>query len=279
MFRERTVLDPILDRLSGRPPSPYFSQNQRPGLPRKRYLIAMTARTGSTFLCSRIAEFGQLGYPMEFLNETYVGEFDRVFPSPSLADYERHLATTFSSPNGVFGVKADWWQFQESRRLGFVRDLIDPLDLIIHLRREDFVAQAVSVTLAAETGVWHAREVHQEDLSAWHQGSGYDQATIETKARQLLDQEFYWRRFMKDTGVPILELTYEQIAAGVDETIFDLAHALGVPLSDPPASANAIRKTTSVVGGAWVERFHAERREFVSFWTQNRGLMTASPPQ
>lgn len=272
------MLEPLLARLAGRPPSPYFTHTPRPASPRKRYLIATTPRTGSTFLCSRIGEFGALGYPMEFLNETYIGEFDRIFPSPSLSDYEGFVAATFSSPDKVFGLKADWWQFYEAQRLGFAGGLVSPLDLIVYLRRNDIVAQAVSLVLASETHVWHAREVFQDDLSTLHTGIEYDQGRIIAAAQRLLDEEFYWREFFKRSATPIVELAYEQLSQDIDTAVHEIAASLGVDLEPTAPSAQAITQTTSRVGAAWIERFHAERPDFTRFWTQNRGLMTATPP-
>src|SRR3954463_4499536 len=90
------MLTLLRDRLAQRPPSPFFSTYAGAQPPDRRYLIATTARSGSTFLRARIADYGELGFPMEFLNESYVAEFDRLFPSPSLQDLESYVAASFT---------------------------------------------------------------------------------------------------------------------------------------------------------------------------------------
>jgi trehalose 2-sulfotransferase len=271
------MLTLLRDRLAGRPPSPFFATYAGAQPPAKRYLIATTARSGSTFLCARIADYGELGFPMEFLNESYVAEFDRLFPNPSLEDLEHYVAASFTSRSGIFGVKTDWWRFQEARNLGFLDGLVGkPFDLVVHLRRRDFVAQAVSLALAVETDVWHGRDVHQDDLQAWHQGVGYDAKKLEGHARNILNQEYYWRGYIESSGAPHIEMDYEDVARDVDGAIKAVAEAFRVRVTVRPPRSEAIRQARSDVARRWRDRFAEECGDFVAFWTKHRGLISAA---
>lgn len=269
------MLDLLRDRLAKRPSSPFFAglAAQRPT---KRYLIATTGRSGSTFLCSRIADYGELGFPMEFLNESYISEFDRLFPSPSLEDYERYVTGSFASRQGIFGVKTDWWRFHEARKLGLFRTLTEPLDLIVHLKRDDFVAQAVSLALAVETNVWHDRDVHSESLDAWHANCVYDPGKLKAHARNLVNQEYHWRNFIAEAGAPSIELVYEDVAKDVDSAIRSLANAFDLRLGDNPPKAEAVRQANSAVAREWAARFREDCEDFIEFWSEYRGLITAA---
>ena len=269
------MLELLRDRLKGRPASPFFARLAA-AAPEKRYLIATSARSGSTFLCARIADYGELGFPMEFLNESYISEFDRLFPHPNLEDYERYVAGAFASRHGIFGVKTDWWRFQEARKLGLFENLLEPIDLIVHLRREDFVAQAVSLALAVETQVWHGRDVHAEGLDAWHDDIAYDAAKVKAHARNILNQEYHWRRFITEAEAPALDLTYEHVAQDVDGAIRSLANAFDLRLGARPAASDAVRQARSRTAQAWCDRFRDECDDFVDFWTEYRGLITAA---
>jgi LPS sulfotransferase NodH len=269
------VLELLRDRLGGRPPSPFFAR-VAPAAPVRRYLIATSARSGSTFLCARIADYAELGFPMEFINESYISEFDRLFPNPSLEDYERYITASFASQQGIFGLKTDWWRFREARSLGVFDKLLDPLDLIVHLRREDFVAQAVSLALAVETDVWHGRDVHERPLDEWHGQVAYDAAKVKAHARNILNQEYHWRRFITETGAPALDLVYEEVAKDVDSAIRGIAEAFDLRLGSKPKPADAIRQARSGAARAWCERFREECEDFVAFWTEYRGLITAA---
>jgi LPS sulfotransferase NodH len=273
------LLHVMRDRLAGREDNPYFDRFPRdPGVTR-RYLIATTGRSGSTLLCSRIAEYGALGFPNEFLNEVYISQFERLFPTPSHRDFERFVLHHFSSPGGVFGLKVDWWRFDLARRVELLRSLYEPLDLVIWLRRDDFVAQAVSLTLAVATGIWHDRDVGLDGsdltLEERQRAAPYDAAAIETHARNTLTQEYAWARFFESCGAPVLDLSYETVAADPDAAVAAIGDALELDMprrSTPPR----MKKIGSGVGEEWRARFAAEHADFISFWTEHRGEMTAS---
>lgn len=264
----------IHERLLRRESNPFFAR--LPGTPPvKRYMIATTARTGSTLLCSRIAEYGGLGFPNEFLNERYIGEFDRLFPNPSLDDFERYVSQAFTSPEGVFGMKVDWWRFQEARQHDLFRAFYEPLDLVVHLRRNDFVAQAVSLELAVRSNTWHARDVEGSDtVEARHQGLAFDPAAIKEHARAILNQEFYWRRYIEQTGVRALDLSYEDVARDVDGSIQAIADAFDLRLNRR-RSEPIIEKALSSVAQHWRDRFWDEYEDFVGFWLEHRGRVSA----
>jgi hypothetical protein len=94
---EPTVLERLSAALLGRPPSPFFARNRGGARAARPYLVATAGRSGSTFLCARIAEYAELGFPREFLNESFLAEFDRIFPNPNLADY-RPMCCASSPP-------------------------------------------------------------------------------------------------------------------------------------------------------------------------------------
>ena len=269
------MLELLRDRLEGRPSSPFFARLAA-AQPKKRYLIATSARSGSTFFCARIADYGELGFPMEFLNESYISEFDRLFPHPNLEDYERYITGSFASRQGIFGIKTDWWRFQEARSLGLFETLLDPIDLIVHLRRDDFVAQAVSLALAVESNVWHERDVNTANLDPWHEKVGYDPAKVKVHARNILNQEYHWRRFIAQGGTPAMDLFYEDVAQDVDAAIRNLANAFDMRLGVRPERSDGIRQAKSSIAQQWCERFREECADFVEFWTEYRGLITAS---
>lgn len=264
----------ICERLRARDDNPFFC-DVGGHAPARRYLIATTGRTGSTLLCSRIAEYGHLGYPNEFLNESYIAEFERLFPNPSLDDFERFVSRRFTSPNGVFGLKSDWWRLRLARQANVLSAFYEPLDLIVWLKREDFIAQAVSLVLAEATQVWHVRGDDDGGLEARHAEAGYDARTITEHARTILNQEYYWRLFFERSGTRRVDLTYETLARDADDGVQLIADALDIPLVRR-RSRPQLRKAVSGVAEAWCARFEDECADFVSFWREYRGLITAS---
>ncbi|MBX3484599.1 Stf0 family sulfotransferase [Phenylobacterium sp.] len=270
------MLESICSRLAARRDSPFFRQTSARA-PVKRYLIATTGRTGSTLLCSRIAEYGDLGFPNEFLNESYISEFERLFPNPSLDDFERYVSSCFASRDGVFGLKTDWWRFRLAREAELLRAFYEPLDLIVWLRREDFVAQAVSLALAQATQVWHVRGDGDgdDDLAARHAETPFDARAIIEQARNILNQEYYWRLYFESCDTPRVELTYEDLARNVDDGVQAIADAFDLSFA-PRRNSPDVRKARSGVAEAWSARFEDECADFVAFWREYRGLVSAS---
>jgi len=269
------TLGDLKERLDRRPSNPFFSDVPKSARVRKRYLIGTSARSGSTYLCSRLCDSGALGFPMEFINESYIYEFERVFPNPSLNDYERYLANHFCSSEGVFGIKSDYYRFEEALRLGLLSSLIQPLDLVIHLWREDYVAQAVSFHLAKETNVWHSRDLFGRNLEDLHAAVPYSARAIKEHARSIVNQEYWWRWYIRTSGAPALDLSYESLLQDLGGVVRQLSEALDVDAPEMLPSSRAISRATSDVSRSWCDRFRDECEDFVEFWDEHRGLITA----
>ncbi|MEO8114708.1 MAG: Stf0 family sulfotransferase [Phenylobacterium sp.] len=270
------MLAVLKDQLAKRPGSPFFSRAAGGAEPRRRYLIATTGRTGSTFLCSRISDYACLGFPMEFLNEGYIGQFEAVFPNPSLQDFEAFVGANFCSEQGVFGLKSDWWRFRRAEELEALQSLVQPLDLIVYLYRQDFVAQAVSLALAVETQVWHSRDVADRSLEDLHGEVAFDAAAIKEHARNILNQEYYWQQYIKQSEVRCLSLSYEAVAGDVDAAVRSIARALDQKLGPAPPPSSVIERRRSAISLGWIDRFYDECDDFVDFWTEHRGLISAA---
>lgn len=272
------MLPQLKTRLAGRQRSSFFDELPDGWRITKRYVIGTSARSGSTFLCDRICEYGALGYPNEFLNEHYVYEFERVFPHPSLSDYQRYLANKFSSNQGVFGLKADWWRFLQAQEQDFLQELTEPVDLIVHLWREDYVSQAISWVLAISSNVWHSRDLFHLTIDDAHAGVEYSADEIKRHARAILQQEYKWREYIGRTQTPSLDLKYEDVARDVDASVRAIAERLGVRELNGPPRRDRIVRSTSGVAEAWRRRFREECADFTHFWDQHRGLISAERP-
>ncbi|WP_411287999.1 Stf0 family sulfotransferase [Phenylobacterium sp.] len=263
-------------KLSGRPSSPFFASLRDSRPLAKRYLIATTGRAGSHFLCSRIADHANLGFPMEFFNESYISQFEALFPSPNLADFEAYVGANFASPEGVFGLKTDWWRFGVARNLGILQSLVSPPDLVAYLYREDFVAQAVSQTLAVATQIWHSRDVSTHPIADLHAALTYEAAAIEENCRSMLNQEYLWLQFIEQSGAPSLQLAYEDISRDPDPAVAAIAQILGVPLDRDPPPSDAVTRQGTPTAQLWAQRFREDRPDFVAFWSDYRGLVVAA---
>lgn len=112
---------------------------------RKKFLLLSTPRTGSNWLAHELRSEGELGHPYEWFSPVYItsvlGRLGRPFDRGHYIDLVLRGSTT---PNGVFGLKAQLDQvLRMDREQHF--DLMElGFDAVIWLERRDVVAQACS---------------------------------------------------------------------------------------------------------------------------------------
>ncbi len=92
------------------------------------------------------------GTPEEFLNQDTNSEVVRRFATRTEANYLNAVETETATPNGVFSMELIWGHIElaEPDLLGYYHDAY-----FVYLRRRDILAQAISLLLATETGVFH----------------------------------------------------------------------------------------------------------------------------
>jgi LPS sulfotransferase NodH len=261
----------IVDERRSRPANPYY-RGFPAVTPRLRYLIAMTPRSGSTLLARQLSACG-VGHPQEFLNEAFLLRFEELFPDPSLADLESFLLGHYTSKDGVFGLKSDWTRLNAARQADYLPALHSGFDLYVYLTRRDFLSQAISLTVAQQSGVWEEVQARYAEPDVYTR-LAYDEAQIMDNVTALMEHEYQWTKFLQCVKRPVLKLSYEQLAANPGAAVASIAGELGlaIPYGLVPDGAAAIQPAPSRVNSEWRLRFLARRREVVETWSRARGL-------
>jgi trehalose 2-sulfotransferase len=241
---------------------------------RKSYIVASTDRCGSTFLCSLLWQTGVLGAPTEYWNyrrsaesparrrpkATSVGNqmIDRL-GATSATDYLAKLLACRTSPNGVFGVKAHSLDFEEAlRQFPTMLDLLAPVTFI-YIRREDKIAQAVSMAKAAQTGAWVS--LAKPKTANLH----YDRDLIAKCLSYVERQDRDWARWFETHKITPFVVTYENLTANTAAVVRGIVELMGVQ-SDPAPEVRlpAFEKQGDETNEKWVTRFRRESRAAVS---------------
>lgn len=123
--------------------------------PTKIIVIASTPRCGSHMLGHAMWQTSQFGFPLEYLNPRNLSVWRKRFCSRNVADTLSAIERKRTSPNGVFGIKIHYSQL---RQLGGFAGLAEyfPHACYVLLSRADVLMQAVSYSVALQTGVWIA---------------------------------------------------------------------------------------------------------------------------
>ncbi|WP_160113441.1 Stf0 family sulfotransferase [Paraburkholderia dokdonensis] len=212
--------DALLDRL------------QKAGITRT-FTIAFSPRCGSTVLSNALTSAG-FGRPTEYFQYPYSPQspFGKTPSNTFWQDFEA-LVTEHSS-NGIFGSKMmhdhrahldDWLAGSVS---GYTQlDDVLPNHRWIYVRREDTIAQAVSLFIADETGLWHiptgdAASTPAPDVQ-------YDFFAILTKLMILHSHDANWDIWFHKMSIAPLRTTYERILAAPDDFLAALAVHSGLP--------------------------------------------------
>lgn len=225
--------------IATRPPSQLLGPEHdavEPTATTTTYLICTTPRSGSNLLCDRLTATGVLGTPTEYLEMNLaVAYLTNRWRVDNLLDYLETLKAKRTGSNGVFANKVHWRQVTALSDLiwpgtdgpsiescAAVLDLLFPNSYLVHLRREDRLAQAVSLFKAFGTGAWSSYFEQRRDLP------DYDFASILSHYRALVWEEVSWEAFFQAAGVTPLRLTYRMVVDDPTGSVQSIADHIGI---------------------------------------------------
>jgi trehalose 2-sulfotransferase len=194
-------------------------------------VVCSSQRSGSSLLCQALADTQAVGTPTEYFNpRTRAALTERWRCGGSVADYVATARARRSSPGGLFGTKLHWDQFEQLRAevleltraepefeisSDFLEELL-PRPLYIHILRRDVNRQAVSFWRALSTGVWS--ELGATPVSK-HADAAYSFEGIDRCKRLIENAELHWDRFFRFNGITPLEVVYEDLESGYEQTV------------------------------------------------------------
>jgi len=218
------------------------------------YIVAATERSGSSYLCAHLWRTGILGAPIEYFNtESVMAQMIRRFGVHSPADYLQRLFEVRTSPNGVFGFKAHWPQFQFAALARFMDWF--PGARWIYNDRRDIVAQAVSLVKARQTHQWSTL---MDALAV----PEYEFETILAAYRQILDHKRDWQAAMTLGNIEPIPVFYEDFIERPEAVVAGIVKDLGFP-GEPRAdiALPEPERQSDHTNSTWIDRFRAEATE------------------
>jgi LPS sulfotransferase NodH len=191
------------------------------------------------------------------------------------AEYFEQALAAGTTPNGVFGAKVLWHQFEhllvQLRRVQG-NGLSDPELLrrtfpdlrYIFLTRRDKLRQAISYDRAIRSGAWWsiaAPADPQTPALPSVSAPSFVFETIDDWVTRLSEFEAHWRRHFQRIKVEPYEVAYEDLAEDYESTVHAVLRHLELPLSEgrkvaPPR----LRKQADPVTEEWVRRYQELKR-------------------
>ena len=227
-------------------------------------MVAMTPRTGSTYLCAELAAAaGVYGVPDEIFNPRgVVQNIKTVWRVSTFADY----VAAFSRQLGPYFIfKSSWHDFRVVAPL--YRQMFPDLK-IIYLDRLDIIAQAVSMFRAMTTRLWHKDrqgklmgQVEEYGLLSPQQiRASFDLARINAIIENLEQERRGWRGFFNAETLEPVRVSYEGFAEDVAAAVRYIGAALDLRLDGTGAPMVSYARLSDEINEEWVERVRAARR-------------------
>lgn len=238
--------------------------------PELLYLICTQPRSGSWLLSEALESTNLAGYPQEYYAEVYVEKRVKEWGVSTPTEYQAKILETGTTPNGVFGLKFHWYQFdiflKQFREISGNHDLpahrivasAFPNVRYIRLQRRDTVRQAISYYKAIQTQTWWDIDgcVPEENRLAG-QALPFDYDAIARLQKLLLAQEANWRQYFDNAGIVPYTVFFEDFVSRYEETVIEVLDYLQIahptPFAIPPPR---LKRQADVQTDEWVRLYH-----------------------
>lgn len=217
------------------------------GVPSICYLVCTTPRCGGSYLCNLLSETMVLGKPLEYYNP-YV-QLPKLFERFGSEDIEfvtEQLKSLRTTPNGVFGFKCHFDQFQQLSEQINVRSLFPRLRYI-HVYRKDVLRQAISFYRAKASGIW---SVYQDPRLKVK----FDFSQIELAMNDICRKNAGWIKFFALSNNDRLDVSYEALMKNPLAQARKVARFVGVePTFQFQAPYTKPQRLRDPITESWVE--------------------------
>lgn len=183
------------------------------------FAIYFTPRSGSSWLTDTLVQARGLGFPQEWFNPPFVTQNASALNASTMQEY---IALLRRRHPGLGGFSFEITASHIDHCFGGARSYLAhfPGGLpSFYLRREDMALQAVSLSKAVQSKVFHSPYSSIEDRSRADTTVEYDGAAIAKWFRHILHQERVLEAMFAQHGISPLRLSYEGITAAGAEAV------------------------------------------------------------
>jgi LPS sulfotransferase NodH len=192
------------------------------------YVIASQPRSGSHYLAHLLRSTGQAGVPLEYFHSAHWKRWAKRCGQYNPLSAFRIMCQLRTTPNGIFGVKMHWRQFELACRMRLEEEF-KPAKFV-QITREDLLAQAISLVIASQTGAWiHGQEPQRQPE--------YSFPAIQNAMDQLIAERGHWDRFFALTSIEPLRISYESLTSDLELSMQSVCQHIGIEwdLAEPVA--------------------------------------------
>ena len=244
------------------------------------YIICSTPRTGSTLLCSLLKSTKVAGCPESYFRDVDFGKWalkwDLVKNRDEPFAPEKYLKATIkagSTNNGVFAMRIMW---------GSIKDVVEMInkaypslngndyELIqqifgrvrfVYVKRNNTVAQAVSLVKALQNNVWHISNERDDSKNASQAELYYDFEEIDRNVKEIKEHNEEWNKWFSRNNITPYEVIYEDLIDNQSETTMDILKYLEITLPEEKIQTRASNKKLSDnINSDWINRYNLDNK-------------------
>lgn len=192
------------------------------------------------------------GFPLEYAHPGNLTEWKRRFGTNDFHAVMQELQQRRTSPNGVFGIKIHYPHIKQFGGFEKLKQAFPDAHYIL-LSRKDLLKQAVSLSVAHQTGVWITgqKPINEHPV--------YDFEDINRCLRQTILHNASWRYTLAANGCNFIEMDFDHVRHHLAESIERIAQFVGVTVEPGQLpQQHATKKQGNDRNKEWTARFVRE---------------------
>ena len=222
--------------------------------PETCYIIASAPRSGSHLLSTLLGATALAGKPEEHFNPWHMGlatdfPMDLIFQP----EHVQHLIEKTTTPNGVFGTKAQFTQISNFVGLHRLESLFPTPLKYIYIQRKDDLRQAISLARAVQTDRWMWDQSERKQ-------SQYDPDLLFQCQREIKIQEKGWEMYFYEKGIEPFRVVYEEFIQDTANVILGVLRYLEIDIpAEFTVPSPQIKKLADQITEEWVSLYQSGR--------------------
>jgi len=178
------------------------------------------------------------------------------FSDSSWRSYLNCAAELNTTPNGVFGIKMHWNQYDEHMlQRGLTADHWNAPIKWVRISRDNEVRQAISLVRAEQSNQWNS------NMSARSEPI-YSEQEIVAALQTIQNANLSWDKYFSEHQIVPLHVTYEQLTRDMDVTVRRIMSHIETPIETVPAPQT--KRQSDDASAQWERKFLDARPEFES---------------
>jgi len=218
----------------------------------KFLIIASTGRSGSHMLGHALQKCGCFGFPLEYVNPSNLTQWKKRFHKDNLHDVLSEIQHHRTSPNGVFGIKIHYSHIDQFNGFNNLKDYF-PNAYYIHLSRKNALKQAISMSIAEQTGVWISGQKPKNN------NPQYSYKAIEKSLRQIIIDNASWQYILEANACNYMQMDFDFVRNNLALSIQKLAEFMDIKLDSGKFPDDQVtKKQSNDLNSEWENKFLTE---------------------